>query len=154
MPSCLLQALRSPARLRLTWSLCHNGRFCHIPLLVCLVSHPTPYKEARLCYSIPNPRRLKQLLVGFSFSFAPGLLEVLLSSAPPTITFFKELPTLLVGVWAVYLLSCSRNSTGPPRIYISSGTAMDTGVAMRFDQYGKGRDLPVFVGRPFWMVTS
>lgn len=48
---------------------------------------------------------LEQLASTVSITFAPGLLDVVQSISPPTIAWFKTLPTNKSGKrWAVYLL--------------------------------------------------
>lgn len=72
-----------------------------------------------------------------AFSFAPGLLSVLRSPVPPTIAWFKTLPSI-VGqlLWAVYALVLEKEGCRP-RVYIGSGTDSKIGVARRFTAYDR-----------------
>lgn len=45
---------------------------------------------------------MENLLLGITF--AAGLLDALLSELPPTIDFFKSLPTHSKGLWGIYLI--------------------------------------------------
>jgi hypothetical protein len=59
--------------------------------------------------------------------FAPGLLPVFHSSTPPTVLFFKDLPTraaITFRCWAVYLLVLEKAGSRP-KIYVGSGTNDD-----------------------------
>ncbi|SMQ51088.1 unnamed protein product [Zymoseptoria tritici ST99CH_3D7] len=69
-----------------------------------------------------------------SLSFAPGLLEALLCVSPPTINWFKNLPTNSVSRWAVYALVLEKPGC-KTLIYIGSGTSTANGVAARWRQY-------------------
>lgn len=87
---------------------------------------------------------IEELLSCTSLVFAPGLLEVLQSSTPPTVAFFKSLPTDHYKVWGVYLLVFEKQNSRT-KIYIGSGTQADSGVSTRFRQYDKYDALPVYV---------
>lgn len=54
-------------------------------------------------------------------SFAPGLFEVMTSTNPPDISFFKTLPTDVEGRWGIYVITLERPNH-KPRIYIGSRT--------------------------------
>jgi hypothetical protein len=78
--------------------------------------------------------------------FAPGLLEVLQASTPPTLAFFRTLPShIKVGrCWAVYLLILEKSDCRP-RVYIGMGTQEVKGVAGRLYQYEALVNLPALV---------
>ncbi len=61
-------------------------------------------KNGKYAVFFPTPRRLARLMLSSGLCFAPGLLDVLRSTTPPTIAYFKTLQEPLPGVWAVYML--------------------------------------------------
>lgn len=87
---------------------------------------------------------IESLVVSSSIVFAPGLFDVIQSATPPTVAWFKTLPTKCKKVWGVYLLVLEKPGCRP-RIYIGSGTAAERGVAQRWYQYDNYMDLPVYV---------
>jgi len=78
-----------------------------------------------------------------SVYLSSGLFKVVQSSTPPTIAFFKSLPTNYTNLWAVYLVLEKRNCR--PKIYIGSGTSTTNGVTYRLGQYEKDQLLPKYV---------
>ena len=64
---------------------------------------------------------LEQLLTSASVVFAPGLFEVLQAISPPTIAYFKGLPSGYLKLWAIYLLVLEQDGRRP-KIYIGSAT--------------------------------
>lgn len=79
--------------------------------------------------------------------FASGLFEMLRSTEPPTIGFFKSLPVLpkaSTARWGVYLIVLEKLGQRP-RIYIGSSTQTLTGMRSRLRQYDDGFLLPVYV---------
>lgn len=89
---------------------------------------------------------VEQLLASASLAFAPGLFEVVQASTPPTIAWFKSLPSDDNKRWAIYLLILEKPFCRP-KIYIGSGTDSKFGVHNRFIQYNRGTNLPSFVSR-------
>jgi len=80
-------------------------------------------------------------------SFATDLLEVLTSSLPPTIDWFKSLPTPSNGLWGVYLILLEK-SMCRPRIYIGSGvSSKNEGVAGRLRDYKYRERMPRYIGQ-------
>lgn len=78
-------------------------------------------------------------------TFAPGLIESLDSATPPTITFFKSLPTTPNGLWGVYLIVLEKPGCRP-QIYIGCGTDSVRGLYNRFGHYTpEGSRLPKLV---------
>jgi hypothetical protein len=110
----------------------------------CLSLTPEALKNGIYALVIPTQEVLKQILLSSEMSFAPGLLDVLQSKTPPTISFFKSLPLYLDKIWAVYLLVLQKPSHRP-KIYIGCGTEKRTGVATRMGQYKRGENLPRYV---------
>ncbi|KAK3340768.1 hypothetical protein B0H65DRAFT_578631, partial [Neurospora tetraspora] len=74
-----------------------------------------------------------------------GLSDVLQSAVPPTIDFFKSLPTLPNDalVWGIYALVFEKEDQ-LPKLYIGSGTESKIGLRDRFRDYNRGdfTDLP------------
>jgi hypothetical protein len=87
-----------------------------------------------------------QICSAIPLSFAPGLLDVLQSSSPPSLDFFRSLPPPPLGekVWAVYALLLEKAGY-PAQLYIGSGTHSLSGVNIRFRDYDQGKNLPRFV---------
>ncbi|CVK83197.1 uncharacterized protein FMAN_00743 [Fusarium mangiferae] len=84
-----------------------------------------------------------------SLEFAPGLLDVVQSVVPPTIEFFKSLPTAELSQWGVYAIVLKKPGCSP-KLYIGSGTS-SRGVHDRLNQYSQCRVnmLPVGVKAAF-----
>jgi hypothetical protein len=89
---------------------------------------------------------LEQLLSDSVLVFAPGLLDVFQVATPPSVAYFKSLPTDIIKRWDVYLLILEKLGCRP-KIYIGSGTDGDRGVANRFYHYDTKKHLPVYVKR-------
>lgn len=79
-------------------------------------------------------------------SFAPGLFEVMTSTNPPDISFFKTLPTDVEGRWGIYVITLERPNH-KPRIYIGSRTSRERGTKNRFHQYDIEYLLPFYITR-------
>ncbi|KAL8866510.1 MAG: hypothetical protein Q9198_008859 [Flavoplaca austrocitrina] len=99
----------------------------------------------------------KQLLSAASIVFAPGLFEVLQSTTPPSLQFFKNLPdnTWWGSHWAVYAIVLEKLGFRPKR-YAGSGTSAHQGVHHRFWQYDNGEVLPFHVEKALddgWVIT-
>ena len=102
------------------------------------------YKHSFFVKILSSEDFLEELLSATSLVFAPGLLDILQSSAPPTIAFFKSLPTDCENVWGVYLLVLEKRDSRS-KIYIGSGTSVAGGVSSRLIQYDKKQLLPKYV---------
>ncbi|KAH5404108.1 hypothetical protein HBI52_001540 [Parastagonospora nodorum] len=82
-------------------------------------------------------------------TFAPGLAEVLDSPTPPTLEYFRSLPTVINSEWrkhwAIYVHIYELEGR-KPRLYLGSATAQ-RGATPRLDTYEKatGPTLPRFV---------
>jgi hypothetical protein len=108
---------------------------------------PASQKQPHFTKYIPNQAVLDKLTSNVSLVFAPGLLDAVQGSTPPTIRYFKTLPTIIKGTpncWAVYLLVLEKASCRP-RIYIGSGTSATEGVKTRLADYRRGTSLPSYV---------
>jgi hypothetical protein len=112
----------------------------------CLCDTPVNQKHTLFDQIIPSLEVLEELFMLASFEFAPGLFAVLQATAPPTIQYFKSLPTGPVKSWAVYLLVLEKANCRP-RIYIGSGTDGRCGVHRRFCQYDSSSALPKYVAK-------
>jgi hypothetical protein len=89
---------------------------------------------------------LEELLSSVSLTCAPGLWEILQSSTPPTISFFKALPSECTKRWGIYLLTLEKSGCRP-KIYIGSGTGRN-GVRERLKQYDhRGIYTPNYVAK-------
>lgn len=90
----------------------------------------------------PTEDVMKNLLS--NITFAPDLLHALLSKLPPTIDFFKSLPTHAEDSWGVYLITLEK-ATCRPRIYIGSATGQVQGLSRRFRDYTYLGRMPQYV---------
>lgn len=79
------------------------------------------------------------------FSFAANLSSTLLSPSPPTIAWFKTLPTKAKDLWGVYVIVLEKSGCRP-RIYIGSSTGMANGIATRLRDYTYRERMPLYVG--------
>lgn len=113
-------------------------------LWCCLTLTPAKLKNPVFAMVLATEDVLQQLLSDSLLVFAPGLLDVLQSTTPPTVSYFKSLPICLSKFWAVYLLILEKQGCRP-RIYIGSGTHTARGIAGRFSQYDTKTSLPICV---------
>jgi hypothetical protein len=82
-------------------------------------------------------------------TFPPNLHDVLTSSQPPSIDFFKSLPKPTGKMWAVYGNTFEK-AGHKPQLYIGSGTEADYGVSARLSQYKPDdAQLPLLVREAF-----
>ncbi|KAJ9655835.1 carbamoyl-phosphate synthase (glutamine-hydrolyzing) cpa2 [Neophaeococcomyces mojaviensis] len=93
---------------------------------------------------LPSLDVLEYMLASASLVFAPGLFEVIRASTPPTVAYFKSLPTDCTKIWGVYLLVLEKKGCRP-KIYVGSGTQFEYGVSSRWSQYDHKRKLPRYV---------
>jgi hypothetical protein len=77
-------------------------------------------------------------------SLAPGLFEALSAPTPPSLAWFKRLPTECAKLWGVYLIVLE-NRQARFKLYIGSGTAQQYGVYLRFHQYDAHTHLPFYL---------
>lgn len=110
----------------------------------CLNDTPVTQKHLYFDHFITSQAVLEEIASAASLFFAPGLFEALEATAPPTIQYFKTLPTEPTKSWAVYLLILEKPNHRP-RIYIGSGTSSRSGVYGRFYQYDHQVTLPTHV---------
>lgn len=77
-----------------------------------------------------------------------SLLDILTSSSPPSLDFFRGIPALPVEekVWAVYLLLLEKPGC-PAKIFIGSGIDKKAGAKPRLRNGDHGTHLPRFVER-------
>ncbi|KAK3715579.1 Aconitate hydratase mitochondrial [Vermiconidia calcicola] len=104
----------------------------------CLSSAPKDQKFPIFTKVLPSKNVLEQILSAASLSFAPGLFEVLQAATPPTVAYFKSLPTDGKKRWALYILVLEKPGCRF-RIYLGSGTNALVGVPGRFYEYNSGR---------------
>jgi hypothetical protein len=87
----------------------------------CLDNRPPKKKHPIFSKVLPTQAVVEELLSAVSVVFAPGLFEVLQASTPPTLHYFKGLPTDDKKRWGIYLLVLEKPGARP-KIYIGSGT--------------------------------
>ncbi|RYP56555.1 hypothetical protein DL771_011874 [Monosporascus sp. 5C6A] len=78
------------------------------------------------------------------FSFTPGLFDVVQSTTPPTIQYFKSLPIGTSSRWGIYAIVLEKSGCRP-RLYIGSGTSAAGGVSSRLQQYDDGFLVPQLI---------
>lgn len=101
----------------------------------CLSLTPGGMKNAVFATIIPTQDVLEELVTRSSVVMSVGFLSVVRAATPPTLSFFKSLPTITTrDAWAVYVLVLEKAGCRPV-IYIGSGTDKDRGVAGRFYDY-------------------
>ena len=118
-----------------------------------LVETPFNRKSGYYARSFTSLAVVQEFAIAASLSFAPGLLEVMQASAPPTVKWFKNLPNdkqyaWEVNNWAVYLLVLEKNGERT-RVYVGSGTNSDTGLHYCWKQYDNKEHLPSGVKKAF-----
>jgi hypothetical protein len=77
---------------------------------------PATQKQAHYTKFLPSQDVLEAMVSKVSLVFAPGLFEVLKDAMPPTVEYFKTLPTVLEETpkrWAVYLLVLEKTNCRP-----------------------------------------
>ncbi|KAK5124008.1 hypothetical protein LTR85_002205 [Meristemomyces frigidus] len=114
----------------------------------CLSGTPNVLKNPVFAMVLPTQAVLEEIMSTCAIAFAPGLLDAVLTATPPTVAFFKSLPTTVTNRWAVYCLVLEKPKSRP-MIYVGSGTDKDLGVSKRLAQYNnKDRStIPRFVKR-------
>lgn len=110
----------------------------------CLSLTPAALKNPIYAIVIATQDILQQLLSDSLLEFAPDLLDVLQASTPPSVSYFKRLPTDFDKHWGVYLLVLEKRGCRP-RIYIGSGTHTARGLPARMYGYTSGTLIPRFV---------
>jgi hypothetical protein len=81
------------------------------------------------------------------FTFCPGLLDVVQSSAPPLLSWFKSLATdIPKDTWGIYVIVLEMPSD-VPLLYIGSGTASYRGIRVRVKEHHEHKLQPVNVKR-------
>lgn len=108
-----------------------------LPLLVTLVwtciSRPT-LKNSLYKQLFREQIILSEISSAASLYFCPGLFEAIQVAAPPSMNFFRNLPTDVKGRWAIYVLVPEKQGC-VDFIYIGSGTEMKAGVLARWRVY-------------------
>jgi hypothetical protein len=112
----------------------------------CLTLTPANLKNPVFAMIFSTEDVLEQLMSDSLLVFAPGLLDVLQATTPPSVPYFKSLPADIKKHWAIYLLVLEKPGCRH-KIYIGSGTDRDRGGAKRFWQYDTKRSLPRYVER-------
>lgn len=109
----------------------------------CLSLTNRALKNLELESAFPMQSVMANLMQRIPLEFAPGLLQVLRSPTPPTISYFKTLSLRLDKLWAVYLLVLEHEDPARlPRIYIGSGTEVEYRIRRRMGVYDSLRSVP------------
>lgn len=124
------------------------GTIFELVLLItwtCLNTTPFNQKNPLFARFFDNQAALEEVASTASLVFCPGLFEVLQAATPPTIQFFKSLPTdTSAKRWGIYVIVLER-SYCRPIFYVGSGTSSGEGVRSRLKQYDDGFLLPEYV---------
>ena len=110
---------------------------------------PRSLKHPFFALAFPTFDDLEGILIDSPVTFAPGLWEVLRSTSPPVVSFFKSLPTYSPRFrrkWAIYLHVLEKAGC-QVKIYIGIGTDKRRGVSARLSQYRNGQCIPHHVQR-------
>ena len=105
---------------------------------------PVKIKNPNFDLVLPTEDAVKKLMSDSLVVLAPGLLDVVQAAIPPSITYFKRLPTDCKRRWGVYLLVLEKPGCRP-KIYVGSGTNAYVGVTSWFGCYNTDTNLPQLV---------
>ena len=113
---------------------------------------PAGLKNPVLAIVLTSQDAVEKLMLDSLLAFAPGLLTVLQANVPPSIAYFKSLPTIsekksrciYAKRWAVYAIVLEKNLCRP-KLYIGVSTHSDGGARQRLLQYNRSAALPKFV---------
>lgn len=112
-----------------------------------LTRAPRVTRAASAIREIESEDQLEELMEDSSSCFADGLVDALQSSVPPTVEFFKGLPSSIpiTGVsWGVYAIVLEKQGHRP-HVYVGSGTHMAKGLFGRLKEYDIRFHLPTKV---------
>ncbi|KAH7416943.1 hypothetical protein BKA64DRAFT_283440 [Cadophora sp. MPI-SDFR-AT-0126] len=112
----------------------------------CLNDTPVNQKHVLFGQFFPTQADFDDIVSLISLVFAPGLFQVLQAATPPTIAYFKTLPTTDYKRWAIYALVLEKAGCRP-RLYIGSGTGSRDGVHSRLVQYDSFKVFPRYVAK-------
>jgi hypothetical protein len=124
--------------------------FALVMLVAWTCLQDTPFKQKHPLFArfFKNKADLESIATEVGLSFAPGLFAVLQASVPPTIDFFRRLPTYQKGCWGIYAIVLEKRDCRP-RLYIGSATSVGTpstnGLQSRLKQYDDGFNVPYYV---------
>lgn len=147
-----VQSSTTPAQFAATSML----QFMCLVAWVVLSTTPFQHKNTYFAQFFPSSAILDSVASAACPAFAPGLFEALQAATPPTIAYFKSLPSaepldamsktsILRTCWVVYLHVLER-ADSRPRIYVGSATSMGyTAAYARLKQYDDEFMLPRYV---------
>jgi hypothetical protein len=95
-----------------------------------------PGSQNDLFQLFSNMDIVADLACAASLTFCPGLIEVLDAAAPPTVAWFKQLPSDCRGKWGVYVLVMEKMKC-KARLYCGSATDSDGGIVTRWALYDR-----------------
>jgi len=111
-----------------------------------LVLTPACLKNPVLAVLLPTSFVLVNILSN-CLTLAPGVLDAVQSPVPPTVAFFRNLPTKCYKLWAVYAITLAKSGCRS-KIYIGVGTNSENGVSDRLVTYETLDDvLPKYVAK-------
>lgn len=110
-------------------------------ITVCLANLPDHHVHPLFRKVLFSDEFITELLSSAGLIYAPGLLETIKAATPPTIAWFKALPSDFRKRWAVYALVLEKLGCRP-KIYFGSGTNALEGVSARLSSYRNAWKLP------------
>lgn len=110
----------------------------------CLNNTPKLRKRPEFGNQFGSYDALKSAAANVSLQFAPGMLDVVQNPEPPSIQYFKNLPTVSVSRWAIYAFVLEKPGSRA-LLYFGSGTNTEGGVNARLAQYARGYRIPVLM---------
>lgn len=112
---------------------------------LCLSTTSSNYKNPGYAILLPVFTAMSTVFLSSGLTFAPGLLATVQAADPPTLDFFRSLPTVGArgyrSMWAVYCLVLVKRDSRC-KLYIGCATNTDGGVKQRISQYDRHDNLP------------
>lgn len=110
----------------------------------CLSDTPKSMKNPLFSSHVKKYTDVQQLASDIELLFPPGLGTMLKGNIPPSVAWFKTLPTGPAPGFIVYLLVLTKRGCRP-KIYIGSGTNARSGGDTRLEDYDNWTVLPSLV---------
>jgi rubrerythrin len=110
----------------------------------CLTNRPEDKTSPLFGMFLPSEEHLTEVATTVGLQCASGLRDVLLSSTPPGLDFFKSLPTEYTDEFAVYALTLEKAGE-PYGVYVGVATDSDLGFKRRMKNYNDHVTLPKLV---------
>jgi hypothetical protein len=106
-----------------------------LPMIWACLSIPA-WKNPIINQFLTSEVIISELCTAASLTFCAGLYETIQANSPPSIEFFKRIPTENSQRWGIYAVVLEKPGA-VPLIYIGSGTNATDGVKTRLNQYNR-----------------